>query len=150
MVRKCLLLIAPLVLALAACDERDSTTQATSPTPPITTSPTPPPTSPSPSVATPTAALCDPEVMLPVIHEQVEIAAPLTFGAVEIQECQNGYARVYAKVADPPPGTEDAEQVFLRDAGGTWEVITSGTGITCEDEPVLPILVDACRALGSG
>ena len=91
----------------------------------------------------PAVAACDPRVMLPVIQDQVEIAPPLSFGSVTIAACENGYARVFANVADPPPGTEDAEQVFLQDDGGTWTVIASGTGIGCTD----PDLAAACKAL---
>jgi hypothetical protein len=42
----------------------------------------------------------------------------------------------------------DAEQVFLRASGGSWTVLTSGTGISCQDADSTPDLPLACSALG--
>ena len=67
------------------------------------------------------------------------------WASVDIQECRNGYARVYAHLRGMPG---EAEQVFLRDVDGSWQVITSGTGITCSDQDISPELKDACGALG--
>lgn len=111
------------------------------------------PTSQSPTAtATPTAAPCDPVAMLPVIREEVDIGVEGVFWeSVEIQNCQNGYVRVLAFWGGtPPPGSslEASEQVFLRDVGGMWNVLTSGSGITCSDTDLPPELEEACRALG--
>jgi hypothetical protein len=117
-------------------------------------SPTSSPTPQSPTAtATPTAAApCDPAAMLPVIREEVDIGAEGVFWeSVEIRNCQNGYARVFAIIGGtPPPGAEleGSEQVFLRDKGGMWNVLTSGSGIACSDTDLSPEMEEACRALG--
>jgi hypothetical protein len=103
-------------------------------------------------LAVPAAAACDPAAMLPVIQDSIELGVEGVFwDEVGIQECRNGYARVYAGVGGtPPPGTslEDAEQVFLKDVDGEWTVLTSGTGIGCADDDLSPELQLACNALG--
>jgi hypothetical protein len=101
-------------------------------------------------LAAPPAAPCDPQAMLAVVRREVPIGAGLLWESVEILECRNGYARVYAQAATTPGGEpiEDAEQVFLKDVEGTWRVITSGTGISCADPDLTGDLRRACRALG--
>jgi len=94
------------------------------------------------------AAPCDAEVMLLVIQEEVPIGPPWVWESVNIQQCQNGYARVFARPLTPEGPGEDSEQVFLLDEGGTWHVLTSGTGIACNDPDIDPELEEACQALG--
>jgi hypothetical protein len=95
------------------------------------------------------AAACDSAAMLVAIRDDVEIAPPLTWESVDIKQCQNGYARVLAHAGNVPPGTAlDEEQVFLRDLDGSWEVITSGSGIACSDEDRSSELEEACEGLG--
>jgi len=94
--------------------------------------------------ATAPTAACDPRAMLPVIQDQVSISPPLAWGSVTIDACQNGYARVFAGVSNPPPNLEGSELVYLQDLDGTWKVIASGTGLTCSD----PEVETACSALG--
>jgi hypothetical protein len=38
--------------------------------------------------------------------------------------------------------------VFLKDEQGSWTILTYRTGISCQDEDLLPELVPACEALG--
>jgi hypothetical protein len=97
----------------------------------------------------PGAASCDPAAMLLAIREEIEIGPPMIWESVTIKQCRNGYARVLAHPGNVPPGTAlDDEQVFLRDVDGSWEVITSGSGIACSDEDRLPELKEACEGLG--
>jgi hypothetical protein len=94
-------------------------------------------------------APCDPAAMLPVVREQVPIGPPMTIASVQVDVCRNGYARVYAKTGNVPPGTSmETEQVFLRDISGTWVVLTSGTGVGCGDADITPDLKAACVAFG--
>jgi hypothetical protein len=90
--------------------------------------------------------------MLPVIRAQVLIAkeAGVFFASVDILECQKGYARVGAIISNPPPGThlEPSEQVFLKDVGGRWTVLSSGSGIFCLPPYAPAEMKDACDALG--
>jgi hypothetical protein len=73
---------------------------------------------------------------------------------VNLQQCRNGYARVFAvpdnsRCGHPGGACLDNEQVFLADHGGQWSYLTSGTGIVCEaDDDLFPALLTACRALG--
>ena len=80
--------------------------------------------------------------------------ASLSIVAIEITECQNGYARVGA-VPDnarcEPGGSRtyvDTEQIFLRADGENWTYPTSATGISCTDTTLEPDLASACEALG--
>ena len=96
------------------------------------------------------APSCNAEEMLAAVRRELPIGSPLIWESVSIQECQNGYARVYAHPGNVPAGShvEDSEQVFLKDAEGEWTVITSGTGITCTDSDLWPELREACVGLG--
>jgi hypothetical protein len=98
----------------------------------------------------PPDASCDPDAMIAVVRDQVELGVEGMFWeSVEVSECQSGYARAVARPGGtPPPGwnLEDGEQVFLRDENGAWTVITSGSGLTCSDEDP-PDVVEACAAL---
>jgi hypothetical protein len=97
---------------------------------------------------------CDPAAMLDAIRAEIQIPVQGVFwGSVDVQECRGRYARVFVHVeGTPPPGTslEDSEQVFLRYSGGAWAVLTSGTGVTCDESSfaVVPELEDACAVLG--
>lgn len=97
-------------------------------------------------------APCDPEAMLPVIGEAIQIPYDGMFWeSVEIQECRNGYARVFAITGGTPPtGTqlEGSEQVFLQDIEGQWAMLSSGSGLDCYPGSMPPDLKDACEALG--
>jgi len=101
-----------------------------------------------------TAAPCEPDAMLPVIRAQVLIAkeAGVFFASVDIIECQKGYARVGAIISNPnpTPGThlQPSEQVFLKDVGGRWTVLSSGSGIFCLPPYVPAGMKEACDALG--
>jgi hypothetical protein len=99
-------------------------------------------------------APCDPQAMLPVISEAIDPRSDLGrfWESVEIKECQNGYARVFAVTGGPPtpPGTqlEGSEQVFLQEIGGEWKMLSSGSGLDCYPGSMPPDLKDACEALG--
>lgn len=104
------------------------------------------------STETPAAAPCDPEGMLPVISGAIEIPySGMFWDSVDIAECQNGYAQVFAITGGtPPPGMqlEGSEQVFLQDVGGEWQMLSSGSGLDCYPGSMPPDLKDACEALG--
>lgn len=99
----------------------------------------------------PAAESCDGEAMLSAIQEEVEIAPPMTWESVAVKQCRNGYARVLARPGNIPEGQniEDGEQVFLKESGGAWEVIASGSGIACSDSDRSAELAEACVALGT-
>jgi hypothetical protein len=88
------------------------------------------------------AAACESSVILPVVKG----IAPDIIVGVDIQQCQNGYARVFATPEDP--NRYESEQVFLKDEEGSWKLLTWGTGISCQDPDLLPELLPACTALG--
>jgi hypothetical protein len=87
-------------------------------------------------------AACESSVILPVVKE----IAPDIIVGVDIQQCQNGYARVFATPEDP--NRYESEQVFLKDEEGSWKLLTYGTGISCQDPDILDELIPACEALG--
>jgi cell division protein FtsB len=98
--------------------------------------------------AAPTAA-CTEAAILPAVRAANLISPPMTIASVLISECQGGYARVDATAGNVPPGTQmETEQVFLKDSGGVWRVIDSGTGITCGESDLQPETKLACSALG--
>jgi len=77
--------------------------------------------------------------------------------AVEIGECQNGYARVSAipdnsKCVRGGGGScYQPEQVFLKAVADQWVYLTNGSGIACAtiaSQPLGPDLLAACEALG--
>ena len=137
---------------------QDATSGKTSSPTAMTGSPRVSSPSPSPSprrspAVQATAAPCEPDAMLPVIRAQVPIGTPgVFFDSVDILECQMGYARAAAIISNPnpTPGThlEPSEQVFLRDAGGRWTVLSSGSGIFCLPPFTPAAMKDACDALG--
>ena len=101
-------------------------------------------------------APCTEAAILPVVADELEAAAggALHIVAVDLQQCRNGYARVFA-VPDnsgcghPSGACVETEQVFLADHAGQWRHLTSGTGIACEaDDDLFPALLAACQALG--
>lgn len=93
---------------------------------------------------------CSASDILAAVRAQVPIAEPMVWDSVTIQACRGGYAFVLAHPGNVPPGTqvEESEQVFLRNDGGEWTVIGSGTGISCSDPDIPPELEQACTALG--
>jgi hypothetical protein len=99
----------------------------------------------------PASAPCDAAALLFAIDQAGPAPAGLYWASVDIAECQNGFARVFAITGGtPPPGTnlEGSEQVFLRDVDGAWEVFDSGSGLDCVSEPLGPDMQEACQALG--
>jgi hypothetical protein len=100
------------------------------------------------------AAACTADALLPVVAALFPENDMWNIVDVDVADCQNGYARVFA-IADQSicdvdtPQCLEAEQVFLEDRGGTWEYLTSGTGISCGDPSDLGTeMVAACEALG--
>jgi hypothetical protein len=67
------------------------------------------------------------------------------FGGVDVDRCQNGYARFFGLPIDPD--RFESEQFFARWESGVWLVVDSGTGLSCGDPGNLPDLVEACDAL---
>jgi hypothetical protein len=122
-------------------------------------SPTMPPTAPEADLVTTTTvevvpAACAAEALLPVVAALFPENDMWNIVDVDVADCQNGYARVFA-IADQSvcdvdtPQCLEAEQIFLADRGGTWEYLTSGTGISCGDPSDLGAeMVAACEALG--
>ena len=82
--------------------------------------------------------------ILAAVRAQVPIAEPMVWQSVSIQVCGRGYAFVLAHPGNIPAGSsvEDSEQVFLKNEGGEWTVIASGTGID-PSEVLPPELLDA-------
>jgi hypothetical protein len=101
-------------------------------------------------------APCTAAAILPVVADELEAAAggALHIVSVNLQQCRNAYARVFAvpdnsRCGHPGGACVDNEQVFLADHAGQWSYLTSGTGIACEaDDDLFPALLAACRALG--
>jgi hypothetical protein len=101
-------------------------------------------------------APCTEAAILPVVADELEAAAggALHIVAVDLQQCRNGYARVFpvpdnSGCGHPSGACVETEQVFLADHAGQWRHLTSGTGIACEaDDDLFPALLAACRALG--
>ena len=100
------------------------------------------------------SAQCDAAVMLPVLDALFPDNALWNIVDIDIEDCQGGYARVFAIVDQSvcEAGTEpclENEQVFLVDVGGSWQYLDSGTGIECADPSGLTAeTVAACEALG--
>jgi hypothetical protein len=101
-------------------------------------------------------APCTEAAILPVVAGELEAAdsGALHIVSVNLQQCRNGYARVFAIPDNSECGHSggacvENEQVFLADHAGQWSYLTSGTGIACEaDDDLFPALLAACRALG--
>lgn len=95
-------------------------------------------------------ASCDPSAFLPVVQKFDDPDVELVIEDVEVAACRNGYARVFAVARENPTGhpQHENEQVFLRDVGGTWEVVSTGTGISCGDSDLPAALVEVCEGLG--
>jgi hypothetical protein len=101
-----------------------------------------------------TAAACDPSVMLGVVKAALPLPPPDSTAAIRIDQCGGGYARVAAAPTNVNCGKEGGscyndEQVFLKDAGGSWAVLDHGTGIDCtKPQTTSAVVLGACRALG--
>lgn len=104
----------------------------------------------------PASAACTPDAMLPELQAELP-GDGLKILGVDVQQCQNGYARVFARFDTSGCGqaggecVEETEQVFLADAAGVWRYLTSGSGIACEDGATItaePDLPGVCEALG--
>jgi hypothetical protein len=77
-------------------------------------------------------------------------AEGLVIERVEVATCRNGFARVFATPRPSPSLVNtQTEQFFLRYTGGRWEVVTYGTGVSCQDPDLRPPeLEELCRGLG--
>lgn len=103
------------------------------------------------------AATCAPESFLGILQATYDDeAAGLRVAAARVERCANGYAQVFAVPDDSAcePGVGgcfETEQVFFREVDDVWEILTSGTGIGCDDLDGSPELRAACDALdGAG
>jgi hypothetical protein len=100
------------------------------------------------------SASCTPQAILPAVRQALEASGVVHIAAVTVEQCQNGYARVFAVPDSPtcgqPAGTcVDNEQVFLTVTANGWSYLTSGTGINCAtDDDLGPTLTTACESLG--
>ena len=108
----------------------------------------------TPPVTTPVAAACAPEAFLPVLGAAMDNPAEeLRVVRVNVDRCRGGYAQVVA-VPDTTvckPGIEhcyDSVRVWLHRVDGEWQILDSGTGISCDDTEISPTLLPACKALG--
>jgi hypothetical protein len=151
-----------LVLAVAGCDGDASppaasaaatttgTTTGTTAAAAATTS-TAAPTTASRSTAAP--APCTASVFLPILKRRLDGSSPkLRIVRAEVRRCRNGYAQVFAvpdqSVCEPGVGyCYETEQVFLGWSDGSWRVLITGTGITCEGETNAQVR-RICQALG--
>ena len=100
------------------------------------------------------AAPCTTDAIMPVVAGLFPDDDVPDIIAVNVLECQNGFARVIA-IADQSacgpdfPNCLENEQVFLEDVDGAWEYVALGTGIDCNDPAGLgPEMIAACEALG--
>jgi len=90
---------------------------------------------------------CPTDGMLVAVKAVLD-SPPAVIETLSLSECNHPYARVFASTA--PGQSFETEQVFLKDAIGTWTVLAFGTGIDCARDNVFapPELEDACEALG--
>lgn len=99
------------------------------------------------------AASCEPDAFVPVLSDAYDDPdANLRVVEARVERCRNGYAQVFAvpdqSACEPGVGgCFETEQVFFREIDGEWEIVTSGTGISCDDVDLEPDLADACAAL---
>jgi hypothetical protein len=106
------------------------------------------------AASTPSAAACDENAMLAVVTAALPLPPPDRIVTLHIQQCRNGYARVFAvpsnvRCGQPGDSCYNNEQVFLKDVGGNWTYLDSGSGIDCADPHGIPAIdAAACRALG--
>ncbi|MEX2651267.1 MAG: hypothetical protein WD473_02320 [Acidimicrobiia bacterium] len=145
--------IAALLLLTACAGTSEATTTLPEPT---TAAPTTPEATTTTTLATTTtidviAAACTEDALLQAMDRDLPRYPDLTLVGVEITECQAGYARVIAmpdqSICPEANNCMENEQVFLRDVSGRWEIIGSGTGLTCSDADLSEELVAACEAL---
>jgi hypothetical protein len=100
-------------------------------------------------------APCSPGDFLPVLKRAFDdTASKLRVVQARVERCRNDYAQVFAvpdmAVCDPGLGyCYETEQVFLRWQGDRWQILTSGTGISCGDgTETLRLIIRICGALG--
>ena len=105
-----------------------------------------------PSVGEPSAATegtafpaCPGDRLLAAVRGGLPIADGRSWASVAVQNCAGGYARVFATPTAAVEG--ERELVFLHDAGGSWTVVASGTGLRCGADGDQEVAT-ACRALG--
>ncbi len=127
---------------------------AVAPTTTAGTSPSATTTAPTTRVTTSTPgtshAACTSQALLPLLkHKFDNPSSELTIVRADIKRCRNGYAHVFAIPRHNPRGHPqyDNEQLFLRDAGGSWQSVAEGTGIACSDADISAAMLHACRAL---
>jgi hypothetical protein len=105
------------------------------------------------STGAPRAAACTPEAILPVLDRDLPRVPELHLIGVDVVGCRNGFARVGAvpDQSNCPDNNRcwETEHVFLRDVAGEWEIIGSGTGLTCFDADLSTDVLAACQALAS-
>lgn len=114
-------------------------------------------TQPPPRVAAGAAraavAPCTARGFLPVLRRRYDTpATKLRIAHATVIRCRGRYARVLAvpdpKVCHPGVGyCYETEQVFLRSVGGRWQILFSGTGVTCRGETNAQVR-RICQALG--
>ena len=142
------LVAALLITAVGCSSETDSDGSTTTVTRSTASSTEPPSTAPSTEPPSTTTASCDAESILPVVASLFPDNDAWVIIDVDVANCQNGYARVFAfpdqsGCPDGDPCLEN-EQVFLVEVDGSWEYLDSGTGLQCPDAPIS----EACEALG--
>lgn len=157
------LLVVLVVSITAGCDSSTESTAPSTGDPAATsaasaekTAATEAPATAAPGTAadtTPTAE-CSESTILPVLQSLFPENEAWNIVDVQIADCRNGYARVFAvpdtsSCADPDVPCLESEQVYLRDDGGAWAYVDSGTGVECANpEGLLPETLEACEALG--
>ena len=127
--------------------------EATTPASPATASSTS-------TIASPTKASCDPKDLVGVVDKLVtdgtnkHVVVSVTVGA-----CRNGFVQLLAtgdQSGCAPDGTvghvcSEPQPMWLKDVGGVWTLVGSGTGIGCEPPGGIivmePEITEACRAL---
>jgi hypothetical protein len=102
--------------------------------------------SPGPDRSEPAAdTRCQPEDFEDVIQAEIdESGSPVELEGVDVDRCQDGFARVGAV---PTKDNFETEQFFLR-YERAWTIVNYGTGITCEDSDLDADTREVCERLG--